>query len=101
MSTSTIQVLSGALTAGGQGVVQGLLGETLKPLTQASLQAGNPTDAEGMDFSLLLASLSSPCARLQSLITGLAMTQAHALLHRAPEVGAFASQLKVCNMLSL
>jgi len=71
--------------------MQGVLAEALQPLTQAAENTAN-------SFSLL-ASLRIPCAKLQSVMSGLAMTHAHVLMHRAPDVGAFASQLKVSYML--
>ena len=83
--------------AGGRAVVQGILAEALQPLTQAAEQAASSFMPEDNPASSsLLASLSVPCAKLQSVLTGLAATQAQALVHRAPGVGAFASQLKVC-----
>jgi hypothetical protein len=76
--------------------MQGVLAEALQPLTQAAEQAASSFAPENTaDSSSLLASLSIPCAKLQSVMSGLAMTHAHVLLHRAPDVGAFASQLKV------
>ncbi len=91
--------LTATRPSGGQAVMQGVLAEALQPLTQAAEQAASSLAPENTsDSSSLLASLSIPCAKLQSVMSGLAMTHAHVLLHRAPDVGAFASQLKVSNM---
>ena len=79
--------------------MQGVLAEALQPLTHAAQQAASSFAPEGpTDSPPVLASLSGPCAKLQSLMTSLAATQAHVLLHRAPDVGAFASQLKVGSL---
>ena len=78
-------------------MLQGGLAEVLQPLTQAAQQAAlsfatSPSTSASM---AMLQSLSVPVARLQVLMSGLAATHAHALLHRAPEVAAFASSMKV------
>lgn len=87
---------SSVLIPGGGAVVQATLGEALQPLTQAAEQAASSCAPENtLEAAALLARLSLPCAKLQTLMAGLAATQAQVLLHRAPEVGAFASQLKV------
>ena len=79
-------------------MIQGVLGEALQPLTQAAEQAANFFDPEEASAAApLLSRLSGPCAKLQSLMTGVAMTHAQVLLHQAPDVGAFSSQLKVCH----
>ncbi|KAL0039754.1 hypothetical protein WJX77_006967 [Trebouxia sp. C0004] len=94
--TRILQVAPHAMAPGGQAVMQGVLAEALQPLTQAAEQAASSLAPENTsDCSSLLASLSTPCAKLQSVMSGLAMTHAHKLLHRAPDVGAFASQLKI------
>lgn len=77
-------------------MVQGLLSEALQPLAAAAEQAASSFAPDSpADAAAMLAALVLPVARLQSLLTGLAMTQAQALMHRAPGVRAFASQLKV------
>ena len=78
-------------------MLQGVLAEVLQPLTQAAQQAAlsfatSPNISASM---AMLQSLSVPVARLQVLMSGLAATHAHALLHRAPEVAAFASSMQV------
>lgn len=82
--------------------MQGLLREALQPLAAAAEQAATSSfdpDSSGENASLPSA-LEVPVAKLQSLLTGIAMTHAQALTHRAPAVGAFASQLKVTTMFS-
>ena len=91
--------------AGARAVVQGLLGEALQPLAAAAARAAASSfDPDSPDDNASLPSdLQAPVAKLQSLLTGIAMTHAQALIHRAPGVGAFASQLKVitcCTCLS-
>ncbi|KAL0021740.1 hypothetical protein WJX79_000457 [Trebouxia sp. C0005] len=94
--TRILQIAPQAMLAGGQAVMQGVLAEALQPLTQAAEQAASSfASVNTSASSSLLTSLSTPCAKLQSVISGLAMTHAHVLLHRAPDVGAFASQLKI------
>lgn len=82
--------------------MQGLLGEALQPLAAAAAaeQAASAFDSDSNDDDVsLLCALALPVAKLQSLLTGIAMTHARALMHRAPQVGAFASQLKVFALL--
>lgn len=80
--------------------MQGLLGEALQPLAAAAEQAASSFDSDSNNDDIsLLSALADPVAKLQSLLTGIAMTHARALMHRAPEVGAFASQLKVPALL--
>ena len=74
--------------------MQGLLAEALQPLTAAAESAASLGKPESSPDTML-ASLATPVAKLQSLLTGVSMTHAQALLNRAPEVAAFASQLKV------
>ena len=78
-------------------MLQGVLAEVLQPLTQAAQQAALSfaTSSSTAASMAMLQSLSVPVARLQVLMSGLAATHAHALLHRAPEVAAFASSMKV------
>lgn len=76
--------------------MQGLLGEALHPLAAAAERAASFLGSDSHDDIVsLLSALELPVAKLQSLLTGIAMTHARALMHRAPEVGAFASQFKV------
>ena len=80
--------------------MQGLLGEALQPLAAAAERAATSFDPDSSDGNASLPSaLEVPVAKLQSLLTGIAMTYSQALMHRAPGVGAFASQLKVPAML--
>ena len=82
--------------AGPRAVVQGLLSEALQPLAAAAEQAANSFDSDSSaDGASMLAALALPVARLQSLLTGIATTQTQALMHRAPGVRAFASELQV------
>ncbi|KAA6422020.1 MAG: hypothetical protein FRX49_08038 [Trebouxia sp. A1-2] len=91
-----INRLQADATLSPEAVMQGVLAEALQPLTQAAEQAASSfASVNTSASSSLLTSLSTPCAKLQSVISGLAMTHAHVLLHRAPDVGAFASQLKI------
>ena len=76
------------------------MAEALRPLATAAEQAASSFDPDSStDTATMLADLSSPVARLQSLLTGIAMTHAQALMHRAPQVGAFASKLKASTQL--
>lgn len=74
--------------------MQGLLAEALQPLTAAAETAASSGNPESSPDAML-ANLATPIAKLQSLLTGIAMTHAQVLLHRAPHVAAFAGQLKV------
>lgn len=77
------------------------MGEVLQPLAAAAERAATSSfDWDGPDDDASLPSaLQVPVAKLQTLLAGIAMTHAQALMHRAPEVGAFASHLKVLPML--
>ena len=84
-------------------MLQGCLTDVLQPLIQAAQQtslssASIPNLAASM---AMLQSLSVPVARLQVVVSGLAATHSHALLHRAPEVAAFASSMKASQLACL
>ena len=80
--------------------MQGLLGEALQPLAAAAEQAATSFDPDSPAVTAsMLAALAVPITKLQSLLTGIAMTHAQALMPRAPAVAAFASQLKVLTLL--
>lgn len=86
---------------GARAVVHKLLSDTLQPLAAAAEQAATSFDPDSpTDAASMLAALALPVARLQSLLTGIAMTHAQTLMHRAPGVRAFASQLKVLTIYS-
>lgn len=89
--------------SGARAVVQGLLGEALEPLAAAAEQAATSSFDPGSsdENASLPSALALPVAKLQLLLTGIAMTHARVLMHRAPAVGAFASQLKVIAMLHI
>lgn len=81
-------------------MLQGCLTDVLQPMISAAQQtslsfASTPDPAASM---AMLESLSVPVARLQVVMSGLAATHSHALLHRAPEVAAFASAMKVTHI---
>lgn len=78
-------------------MLKGILSDVLLPLTQAAQQgalsfASEPDIAASM---AMLDGLSIPVARLQVLMAGFAATLGHSLLHRAPEIAAFASFMQV------
>ena len=78
-------------------MLQGILAEALQPLTRAA-QATALSFAAAPDAAATLTMLDdlvTPVARLQTVMSGLAATHTHALMHRAPEVVGFASSLKV------
>lgn len=83
--------------AGGQVVLEGLLAEVLQPMTHAAQQTALSfaTAPDVAVSTAMLNKLSTSVARLQVLMAGLAATHAHVLLHRAPEVAAFASSMQV------
>ncbi|KAL3134106.1 hypothetical protein ABBQ32_008528 [Trebouxia sp. C0010 RCD-2024] len=94
--TRILQLTTEVVPEGPRAVVQGLLSEALQPLAAAAEQAASSFAPDSpADAASMLAALVLPVARLQSLLTGIAMTEAQALMHRAPGVRAFASQLKV------